>query len=284
MHYMSESAIRVSPAPTLGGAAAANTAIGDAPAGTAAAGNAATKGAPAGAAPVDVAPAEAAPAEATQGSGSLRAARKARTQSSLIAQARALTLDKGLGGFTLDELCTQVGVSRRTFFNYFASKDDAVLGIPLQSPYEEHREEFLASRGTLALVDAIRVLLDRSFQSMVTEDFTPDIMSRVLVEQPTLIDRLHEHAFGLVRQLESLIVEREELATPSSFAHTVALTCHQLTMATFIDLNKSHTPQHAPRTALHNASCTLQTAVYSEALKRNFEHLTLFFTPSGAEK
>jgi AcrR family transcriptional regulator len=47
----------------------------------------------------------------------------------MIVAARRATIEHGLHGFTIEQLCETVGVSRRTFFNHFASKDDAVLGI-----------------------------------------------------------------------------------------------------------------------------------------------------------
>ncbi|WP_439689921.1 TetR/AcrR family transcriptional regulator [Curtobacterium sp. SP.BCp] len=47
----------------------------------------------------------------------------------MIVEARRATVEHGLHGFTIEQLCETVGVSRRTFFNHFSSKDDAVLGI-----------------------------------------------------------------------------------------------------------------------------------------------------------
>ena len=47
----------------------------------------------------------------------------------MIVEARRATVEHGLHGFTLEQLCATVGVSRRTFFNHFASKEDVVLGI-----------------------------------------------------------------------------------------------------------------------------------------------------------
>ena len=54
--------------------------------------------------------------------------RTVRLRHDLTAEARRRTAEVGLSGFTLDELCTAVGVSRRTFFNHFATKDDVVVG------------------------------------------------------------------------------------------------------------------------------------------------------------
>ena len=60
---------------------------------------------------------------------SLRSRQLAETSRRLRAEARRLTAERGLAGFTVEEVCSEVGVSRRTFFNYFASKENAVLGI-----------------------------------------------------------------------------------------------------------------------------------------------------------
>lgn len=54
----------------------------------------------------------------------------------MIAEARRATIANGLHGFTIEQLCEAVGVSRRTFFNHFGSKDDAVLGIELHADVE----------------------------------------------------------------------------------------------------------------------------------------------------
>ncbi|MFJ4076759.1 MULTISPECIES: TetR/AcrR family transcriptional regulator [unclassified Curtobacterium] len=54
----------------------------------------------------------------------------------MIVEARRATVEHGLSGFTIEQLCETVGVSRRTFFNHFASKDDAVLGIELHADVE----------------------------------------------------------------------------------------------------------------------------------------------------
>ncbi|MGN0042882.1 TetR/AcrR family transcriptional regulator [Rhodococcus sp. (in: high G+C Gram-positive bacteria)] len=67
-----------------------------------------------------------------------------RTRAALVEHARTLTARRGLAGFTVEELCEHVGVSRRTFFNYFASKEDAVLGNPPAALTPEDRDEFVA--------------------------------------------------------------------------------------------------------------------------------------------
>lgn len=55
-------------------------------------------------------------------------ARMLKTRLSITRTARELTAENGFAGFTIEELCAKVGISRRTFFNYFGSKLDAVFG------------------------------------------------------------------------------------------------------------------------------------------------------------
>jgi AcrR family transcriptional regulator len=79
----------------------------------------------------------------------------AATESRLSAVSRRLTAERGLGGFTVEEVCAEVGVSRRTFFNYFPSKEDAVIGIDPLEEAELFATAFLerGSRGWPAVVD-----------------------------------------------------------------------------------------------------------------------------------
>lgn len=57
---------------------------------------------------------------------SRREQNKAATRESIIAAGLALAAERGLGGFTAEELAEAAGVSRRTFFNYFGSVDEAI--------------------------------------------------------------------------------------------------------------------------------------------------------------
>lgn len=59
----------------------------------------------------------------------LRARKKAQRRDALIDASHALVLERGLDAVTVEMICDAVGVSPRTFFNYFESKTDAVLGV-----------------------------------------------------------------------------------------------------------------------------------------------------------
>jgi AcrR family transcriptional regulator len=68
-----------------------------------------------------------------------------------------LALEHGYDGVTVDMICERAGVSQRTFFNHFPTKDDALLGSDAPAIDESAAREFLVSPGPL-LVDATRLI------------------------------------------------------------------------------------------------------------------------------
>lgn len=54
--------------------------------------------------------------------------KKAETRRAIAAAALALTLEHGPDGVTVEQISEAADVSPRTFFNYFASKEEAILG------------------------------------------------------------------------------------------------------------------------------------------------------------
>ena len=61
--------------------------------------------------------------------GDLRAERKAASRLALAGAALRLAREHGLDGFTIDDIARLAGTSRRTFFNHFTSKEEAVVEV-----------------------------------------------------------------------------------------------------------------------------------------------------------
>ncbi|KQQ03610.1 hypothetical protein ASG06_08935 [Rathayibacter sp. Leaf185] len=135
----------------------------------------------------------------------------------LGARARELAVERGLSGFTIDELCEDVGVSRRTFFNYFPTKEQAVLGRPEEGLEGEALERFLAGGGdpgTLSptLLDALVDLAVEHFEGIgLTPDGAHELVA-LLEREPKLFTALMQAGSDRDRLLERFSAEREGVA------------------------------------------------------------------------
>ncbi len=74
---------------------------------------------------------------------SLREQKRLKTRLRIEDAATRLVDERGFADVTVEEICDAAGISRRTFFNYFDSKDSAVLGAPSHEFTEEQKSTFL---------------------------------------------------------------------------------------------------------------------------------------------
>ncbi|MEU1973069.1 helix-turn-helix domain-containing protein [Microbacterium sp. NPDC019599] len=150
----------------------------------------------------------------SDGADSTRDRRRAETTRTLIRVARHFTAERGLSGFTVEELCSEAAVSRRTFFNYFASKDDAVLGIPLERADAAAVARFLATRPDVpglspTLLTDLAVLAEERWRAL---DIAPDTAAdlfRAVDKEPRLLGRMLELAIQ-GEQFDARLVEQRE--------------------------------------------------------------------------
>lgn len=138
-----------------------------------------------------------------------------KTRLSITRHARELTAEHGFAGFTVEELCARVGVSRRTFFNYFATKLDAVFGHAEDGIPADAIERFMNARpaGTVGISPTLLTdLVSLALEQLRLDD--EEIRGAqgffaILHREPELLERMMK--LGPERQAEftALVAKRE---------------------------------------------------------------------------
>jgi AcrR family transcriptional regulator len=136
----------------------------------------------------------------------------ARTRADLTAVARRLTAAHGLNGFTVEELCEQVGISRRTFFNYFHSKDDAIIGHSADFLDEDALKAFLSRRDDGTSRGLLQDLVDLSIAHVSLIGVTAAELAAfkaAVDKEPRLMERMISAGAEQDRAFVTIIEHRE---------------------------------------------------------------------------
>lgn len=143
-----------------------------------------------------------------------RAQKQEQTRGRIVRCAQRLCLDSGFDGFTMDELAEEAGVSRRTLFNYFPSKVDAVLG-GAQAP-DFASEELASVAATFRdggphgrLVDDLADLTRHLLATQTIDRESARLRRSVLTSSPRLLQVIHERFEAVALQIVDLVLERE---------------------------------------------------------------------------
>jgi AcrR family transcriptional regulator len=137
----------------------------------------------------------------------LRERKKLATRLALHRAALELVAERGLGSVSVDEIADRADVSPRTFFNYFSSKDDAVLGLDPEASAHQVAA-FLARPADETPVEALRAVAHAQAEEMAADIELWPLRLTVIDATPALLARLAA-AFGEgERVLAEAVAER----------------------------------------------------------------------------
>jgi AcrR family transcriptional regulator len=141
--------------------------------------------------------------------------RMAATSSRITAVSRRLTAEAGLAGFTIEQLCAEVGISRRTFFNYFPSKEEAVIGLDESEEAERLATAFLArpARGWPAVVDDLVDIVVEHAREIGLDLAAHSDLIAAIEREPRLLARFIGITRDREQQIAELIAAREGSTT-----------------------------------------------------------------------
>ncbi|MDJ0317465.1 MULTISPECIES: TetR/AcrR family transcriptional regulator [Arthrobacter] len=138
---------------------------------------------------------------------SLRERNRLETWALIHDEASKLACEQGLANTTVEAIADAAGVSKRTFFNYFPAKEDAILGIQGPTLSEETIACFRAG-GAGDLFGRTVHLMVTVIRSMFPEASRTD-RRRILKERhPELARNLVSHLRACEELVEAVLLER----------------------------------------------------------------------------
>lgn len=149
----------------------------------------------------------------------LRERKRIATRAAITDTARVLVGRHGFTGFTIEELCERVGISRRTFFNYFPSKEDALIGRQEDGFPDDLVEEFVragasgpAGHITATLLDDLAELACQTAEraTLSREDYAQ--LVKAIRDDPSLFAKIVDNSAAREREVAELVAERESIA------------------------------------------------------------------------
>lgn len=151
----------------------------------------------------------------------LRERKKRATRRALQRAALTLAADRGVD-VTVEEICAVADVSPRTFFNYFASKEEAVLGEPPRAPSDAAFAPFEAGGPTGELVADLREVVAPHLTDALPTIQQMRLRKRVLEHHPELGRHMMTAFMAIERRFARAVARRDDVAEDSLHAQVVA--------------------------------------------------------------
>lgn len=147
----------------------------------------------------------------------LRERKRVATRRAIQLAAISVVSDKGLDAATVDEIARVADISPRTFFNYFASKEEAIIGDAPSMPPLAAQEAFVADRSPM-LAGIAELFIAAVEPALADHEI---VLSRrsLLKGNPELSARRWATVHRFETDIVELVVRRLEAEDPELAAH-----------------------------------------------------------------
>jgi AcrR family transcriptional regulator len=148
-----------------------------------------------------------------------RERKKKATRQALQSAALRLVAEHGLDKVTVEQIAEAVDLSYRTFFNYFSSKEEAVVGASADK-LEELRQAFAARPATEPPLVALRTALHEITEGKEPEWERMRLMTEVIQRHPELLAQQMATLTRMSQTLAEVVAART--GTSGLYPHLLA--------------------------------------------------------------